>query len=293
MNLSKFILGTAQIGTIYGISNSRKKQIGFSEIKKIIKKCKSVGIKDIDTALSYNNDKILGKIGVNKFNVNSKVSIIKFKNKKNILEFYEKKIVNSLRLLKLKRFNSILIHNPDKFKKNINSELIYRSLIKLKKKKLFKKIGISIYDFDQLKKLLKYYKFDIIQLPFNVFDQRLIDNNLIKKLQSQKIEIHVRSIFLQGLLLMNNEKIHKKFKKWKDIFKIWSKYTQNNKLIKLKTCVNFVKSYPEISKILIGVNSVNDLVEINNIKFKKTKLPYFNFNKDKKLINPTYWKDLH
>lgn len=293
MNLSKFILGTAQIGSIYGISNSRKKQISFSEAKKIIKKCKSFGIKEIDTAISYNNDKILGKVGVNKFNVNTKISIIKFNDKKNVLKFYEKKIVDSLRHLKLKRFNSILIHNPNKFKKNTNSELIYRSLIKLKKKKLFKKIGISIYDFDQLKELLHKYKFDVIQLPFNVFDQRLINSDLIKKLQSQKIEIHVRSIFLQGLLLMKKKQIDKKFKRWKKSINLWSDFTQDNRLIKLNTCLNFVLSNSKNLKILIGINSSRELEEIKKIKIKNIILPDFELNNEKKLINPIYWDKLN
>ena len=285
-------MGTAQFDSVYGISNNKKKKLEFSEVKRILKKSKLFGIKYLDTAISYDNDKILGKAGVKGFYINTKIPIYKLNKNKKIKKFYENKIKTSLNNLKIKKFNSILIHNPEKLKSE-NGKYIYKILKGLKKQKLFNKIGISIYNFNDFNKLFKHFKFDIIQLPFNVFDQRLLKNNLIEKLNKKKIEIHVRSIFLQGLLLMNDEKIDKKFKKWKDIFKIWSKYTQNNKLIKLKTCVNFVKSYSKISKILIGVNSVNDLVEINKIKFKKTELPYFNFYKDKKLINPTYWKDLH
>tara|TARA_B100000965_G_scaffold404403_1_gene435038 strand:+ start:815 stop:1696 length:882 start_codon:yes stop_codon:yes gene_type:complete len=293
MTLKKFIIGTAQIGSIYGISNEKKKKLSFIEIKKILKKSKSLGIKDLDTAISYNNDKILGKVGVKSFNINTKISIFKFKNKNDITKFYEKKIIKSLKNLKIKKFNSILIHNPDELKKDNNSKLIYKSLILLKKKKLFRKIGISIYNFNQLKRLLKYYKFDIIQLPFNVFDQRLIKNNFIEKLHSKKIEIHVRSIFLQGLLLMKNNKINKKFKKWKKAINKWAEYTQDDRLIKLNTCINFVKSNSRISKILIGVNSVKELEEINNSKFKCLNLPNFKLSNKNKLINATYWKNLN
>ena len=293
MTLKKFIIGTAQIGSIYGISNERKKKLSFIEIKKILKKSRSLGIKDLDTAISYNNDKILGKVGVKSFNINTKVSIFKFKKKNDITKFYEKKIIKSLKNLKIKKFNSILIHNPDELKKDNNSELIYKSLILLKKKKLFRKIGISIYNFNQLKRLLKYYKFDIIQLPFNVFDQRLIKNNFIEKLHSKKIEIHVRSIFLQGLLLMKNNKINKKFKKWKKAINKWAEYTQDDRLIKLNTCINFVKSNSRISRILVGVNSVKELEEINNSKFKCINLPNFKLINKNKLINATYWKNLN
>ena len=136
MTLKKFIIGTAQIGSIYGISNERKKKLSFIEIKKILKKSRSLGIKDLDTAISYNNDKILGKVGVKSFNINTKVSIFKFKNKNDITKFYEKKIIKSLKNLKIKKFNSILIHNPDELKKDNNSKLIYKSLILLKKKKI-------------------------------------------------------------------------------------------------------------------------------------------------------------
>ena len=83
----------------------------------------------------------------------------------------------------------------------------------LKKGKLAKKIGVSGYNPNEIKKILKIWKPDVIQLPFNIFDQRLISSKVIDLLYKKKIEIHVRSIFLQGMLVRT--KIPKKLKKFK------------------------------------------------------------------------------
>ena len=129
-------------------------------------------------------------------------------------------------------------------------------------------------------------------MPFNIFDRRLLENNLINKLNSQKVEIHVRSVFLQGLLLMNSNQIHKKFNKWKNNLLEWDTWTYNNKINKLNACMNFVISFKKISKILIGVNSEKELSDLNKIKLQKITVPEFKITNKNKLINPMQWNSL-
>jgi len=237
MNLNRFILGSVQFGQVYGISNKRKNRLRKETIKKIIKKSYSCGIKSIDTAISYENDKILGEIGIKNFLVNSKVPFCEYNKEDEIIKFYEKEINRSLTNLKIKKFHLLMIHYPNQLN-NKKGKFIFKALLKLKNKKLFNKIGVSIYDFNQLNRILQNYKFDTIQLPFNIFDRRLLEKDLIKKLLSKRIEIHVRSIFLQGLLLMNKDRIDKKFRNWKNIFLKWDEWANKQNLTKLSACIN-------------------------------------------------------
>ncbi len=128
-----------------------------------------------------------------------------------------------------------------------------------------------------------------MQCPYNVFDRRLDENELLKYLSSNKIEIHVRSIFLQGLLLADYSKLPKKFLKWKSIFKKFYDWVLHNKVSNLNACYNFIRNNKYIDKILIGVDNYSQLKEIisvrrnRNIKFPDIVV------KDEKLINPSKW----
>ena len=55
--------------------------------------------------------------------------------------------------------------------------------------------------------ILALYNFDIVQAPFNLIDRRLIETGWLEKLNMSNIEVHCRSCFLQGLLLMDREKL--------------------------------------------------------------------------------------
>ena len=174
-----------------------------------------------------------------------------------------------------------------KSKKNI----LYKTLNKLKKKKLVKKIGVSVYDLKETDSLLKNYKIDIIQLPLNIIDRRFAEHNYLKKLKEKNIEIHIRSIFLKGLLLLNKKNIPSKFKKWNKTWDEWDEWTDKNKFSKLEACINYVNSFKEIDRIIVGVNNCVQLKEILSVFQNRNKKINFKkiFNHDNKLIDPRSW----
>jgi aryl-alcohol dehydrogenase-like predicted oxidoreductase len=179
-------------------------------------------------------------------------------NSKTIDKF-KKNFFLSLQKLKQKRIYSVLIHNSaDLFKKN--SELLYNELKNFKKKKLIQKIGVSVYNKKEIDMILSYYDFDIFQLPCNILDQRLIHNNTLEKLFSKKIEMHARSVFLQGLLLMKEKKLPTHFK---EINKKLKKL--NDKLIKYKitpvqAALSFVVNLNKFITDIIGYTCYNCIV---------------------------------
>ena len=203
----KLIIGTANFGSNYGV-NYRKQNLNYKKISEIIKIIKINKINYIDTARSYKNtEQLLGKFDLKNFKVITKIKNIDPKSES--MESIKNQVFKSLQCMKINKIYGLLIHNPEEMKKKSGFK-IYKSLKILKKRGLVKKIGYSINSPSDLDNLYKKFKPDLIQVPLNVFDQRILETGWLKKLQKDKVEIHVRSIFLQGLLLKQKKKFAEK-----------------------------------------------------------------------------------
>ncbi len=282
----KLCIGSAQFGTKYGVSN-RHGKIKKKELDKLFFILKKEKIKFLDTSIDYRNcEKILNKLNLENIEVISKIPKIP-KKCLDINKWIENKVVSSLKKINKKSFYAILLHNPDDMLSN-KAHIIYKSLINLKKSKKIKKIGISIYDFESSIRILKKFNFDIIQCPYNVIDRRLENSRYMNFFKKKKVEIHVRSVFLQGLLLM--KKRPSKFDKWAKLFKIWDRMNKNNMLQSALNAINFVLKNKNINKIILGFENSNQLKSIlENFQNKKTNYPTNIASKDLKLINPNNW----
>ena len=284
----KIALGTANFGQKYGLAKKNIKS--NKKVKKMLKFSNNSSIKLIDTSNNYgSSEALLGKNNLKSFKIITKLKILINEKKNNNLEnIVFKKVKKSLFKLNIKKLYAILLHKSDDLKGN-NKHTLIKVLKKLKKKNLVSKIGVSIYDPKELDFIWSFWKPDIVQCPFNILDRRIYESGWLNKLKKNKIEIHVRSIFLQGLLLRNEKSIPKKFKKWKNIFKKWTNYCKDENISKIQGCINFIKSFKKISYVIIGFENINQI--------KKT-IKYFNNSKknytslicnDIKLINPQLW----
>ena len=152
------------------------------------------------------------------------------------------------------------------------------------------KIGISIYEFSMFEKINKHFKIDMIQIPLNILDRRINFKKILKTAKKEKIEIHVRSIFLQGLLLKEKNEIPNYFNKWNKIFLEWNKWCLENKLSKLQACINFVFNNKIADKIVIGIKNIKEFEEIVKCVEKRSKkYPKKIFSEDLRLIDPRKW----
>ena len=137
-------------------------------------------------------------------------------------------------------------------------------------------------------------KVDIVQAPLNIMDRRLIVSGWLSKLNSQKVEIHTRSVFLQGLLLMSRNSIPSYFNRWSKIWDRWFYEIKKNNLSPMEVCLSFIFSLPEIDHIIVGVDNVYQLKDI--IKKSKSKIAQvdwsFMHSNDQMLINPSNWHKL-
>ena len=283
--IRKLSLGTAQFGLNYGLN---KKKVNIQNIKKIIRHLNKIKIKKIDTAILYGqSEKILGSLSLKKWEVTTKIPAYKI-SYGNPEEWTRLQIKKSLKFLKVKRLYGVLFHNPDDLFNN-NGKRIYKELQRLKKKRFIKKIGISIYNFYKLNKIIKLFKIDIVQAPFNIIDRRLLKSSLIKLKKKKKIELQVRSIFLQGLLLKNLKYKNKIFFRYKSIWNSLHHWLSKNSFDIIDVCINDCLRY-KFNTIVIGFENLNQFKRVLNYKkINKLRLLSKFSSNDINLINPAKW----
>tara|TARA_Y100001968_G_C19446890_1_gene765884 strand:+ start:886 stop:1746 length:861 start_codon:yes stop_codon:yes gene_type:complete len=284
----KLSLGTAQFGMNYGISN-RKGKPDYEEAERILHLAKKSDIKLIDTAIVYgDSEKVLGEIGVDDFKIITKLPHVGIKKNK-IPDWIKQQVYGSLSRLKVNKIHGLLLHNSEDLI-SIHGQEIYKTIDELKKEEIITKIGISVYNPTQINHIISNYSIDIVQSPLNLFDRRLITGGWLSSLKNKNIEVHTRSCFLQGLLLMDSNNIPDYFKTWQDILNLWHKWLEENQESALKTCLSFPFSIKDVDKVIVGVDSFNNLNEIiKNIPLLGLKYPDIAIE-DESLINPSKWK---
>ena len=285
---NKIILGSANFDQIYGI---KKNFIKKSEIKKLFDLALKNKIKTIDTSPLYNkSEKIIGLLNNNRFKIISKIpKPPKNIKRENIKKWLKQNVMISLKNLKIKKFECLLLHNANSLLCK-NGDEIYKGIRNMKINGFTSKIGVSIYDFNVLDKILKKFKFNLIQAPFNILDQRLVEKGWLKKLKKRKIEVHARSIFLQGILLLKHNQLPKKLIKFSKKLMVWENWLKKNKFSSLQVCLSFVLNQRQLDGIVVGYNNTNQLNQILKLKQIKNNFSLPNLNiKDKKLIDPREW----
>jgi len=286
--VNKIIVGSANFNQKYGV---KKNFIKKNEIKKLFNLAAKNKIKVIDTSPLYKeSEKIIGQINNNRFKVISKIPK-KPKNikKKEIVDWLKKSAINSLANLKIKKFECLLLQDANSLLSK-NGKEIYKGMRSIKKSEITSKIGISIYDFKTLGQIIKRFKFDLVQTPLNIFDQRLIETGWLNKLKKRKIEVHVRSIFLQGILLLGRDQLPKKIKKFDRDWMKWENWLKLKNLKALQACSLFIFNQNKLDGVVIGFNNQNQLNQILKIQKMKNFVSEFDLNiKNNKLKDPRKW----
>lgn len=260
--MTKLALGTVQFGMDYGISNTRG-QIPQAEIEKILLFCRKHNINTLDTAQGYgNSESVLGQYDLSSFNIVTKL-------------MGNAELEDSLAKLNVPSVYALMFH-----RENEVTDISWRRFENWKNQKLVKKIGVSVYSPEALLQIIQNYPVDIVQLPLNLLDQRFI--RLLPELKEKNIEVHIRSIFLQGLLLMTD------YPAQFDSIKPILQKIPNPKLL---YALHFVLSLKYVDKLVVGVTSLNDLQEID--KAASSPCPTIDFTQfsvsDERIINPSLW----
>jgi aryl-alcohol dehydrogenase-like predicted oxidoreductase len=288
---SRLALGTVQFGLDYGVANSVGR-VTCSEASAIIRQAKLNGLDTLDTAIAYGgSEDTLGSVGVEGWNVVTKLPMLPT-NCQDVDDWVSTQIKQSLFRLGIPQLKGVLLHSPADLLGR-NGKSLMQALERIKAEGFALQIGVSVYAPEQLEILTTIMALDLVQVPLNVLDDRLVATGWSGRLKDQGTEIHVRSAFLQGLLLMPSGQRPTKFARWADIWSEWSRWLERNKLTPLQACLAYVLSFAEVDRVIIGVDSLAQLNEIFAASHTTlTSLPDWPQPIDTNLINPAHWSQL-
>jgi aryl-alcohol dehydrogenase-like predicted oxidoreductase len=278
--LEKLGLGTVQFGQSYGVSNTHG-QVPHTEAAAILAGAAQSGIHLLDTAANYGEaEAVLAKLNTAAFRVVSKT--IGLKHGLNQVIARARQSATTLKA------DTILVHaaadllGPD-------GDALWSALLRLRDDGAVRKIGISVYVADDPAALAARFRPDVMQLPFSMLDQRLLANGTLQRLRDLDVEIHARSLFLQGLLFLDRlpEKLSHAGPHLNNI----RVRLQNAGTTPLAAALGFVLSRPEIAFGLVGVTSAAELNEI--IAAAAKPLPALDWTAfaldDEMTLTPSLW----
>lgn len=161
----------------------------------------------------------------------------------------------------------------------------------LRDKGLVKKIGVSVYEAREIEDLLERYSLDLIQVPVSVLDQRLLQAGYLEELKRLDMEVHARSVFLQGLLLMDSDNLPEYFTSIRNHLEDFHSYCSRMGTSALEACLDFALELPEIDRVLVGVCSREELKDIlcaaNTGKTLEDYTRHALY--EEKILNPRLW----
>jgi len=286
----KLALGTVQFGQSYGIANTEG-QIDINAILSILKLAKENNVNTLDTAILYgNSEQRLGECGVEDWRIVTKLPPIP-KQCMNVEQWILEQVEGSLFRLNTNSILGLMLHSPLQLLEK-NGSIVWGTLTELKSRGIIEKIGYSVYQPKELDLLWSEFRPDIIQAPYNILDRRLKSSGWLDKLVNNEIEVHVRSIFLQGLLLMSKENRPAKFDQWNKLWDLWDNWLQEQGVSAIEACLKFVLSEKGIDFSVIGIDSKKQFDEILSVVRNQKSdflIPDILSISDEKLINPGNW----
>lgn len=292
---TKIGLGTVQFGLNYGISN-KNGQVNEEEAARILRTASDNGITVLDTAAAYgNSEEILGKaLPKDKhFHIVTKIPKIGSETK-DIKKTIRKIFDNSLQKIGCSSLYALMFHDADDLISSCGAE-IYQAVAEIKNDGLIQKIGVSVYTQKQLEAIRQRFDIELVQVPVNVFDQRLVQNGYLQELCKNGVEIHSRSAFLQGLILMEPDEVRPYFEPVKPVLTRFRQTAQELGVTPLLLALAFVLQLECLSTVIVGVTLQKELAEIiEAVRYIEENPINIDFSAygidDTAILNPSLWK---
>jgi aryl-alcohol dehydrogenase-like predicted oxidoreductase len=284
---SKLLLGGASFGNQYGVSNQT--QIPESEVHPILSKAFSSGFIGLDTAPNYgNSEKTLGTFDLSYKEVFTKISIQALAEG---ISAGMASVRGSLDRLKIRSLTGLTFHSSDAFLSNPKtSKQLVKELLELE---LISSWGVSVYEPEEVSKVLEVDNPNYIQAPVNILDRRFLGVNITKLLMDVGVSLQARSVFLQGLLLMPADQQPTYFAEWYSLLESCKKVAHEQEISMLSLALNFVNEQSAVDKLVVGVNSLDHVREIShslNIPGIQLGLDQISAVSDLRLIDPRQWR---
>jgi aryl-alcohol dehydrogenase-like predicted oxidoreductase len=284
--MNRIVLGGAQLGLPYGILNGGE-TLSREEVARILNTAVDHGIDSIDTAIAYGqSESIIGETSQNRFNIISKLPPLPV-DISNVSEWVHSQVQGSLSRLKCTSLDALLLHRPQDLTGAQGAEL-YAAIGSLMAEKMIHRFGVSIYSPDDLEGIIGTFDIHVVQAPLNVFNRRIL--GVTDQLSALNIEVHARSVFLQGVLIASPKDRPQRFEPWSEHFALFDEWVRSSGVSAMACCLGFALQQPGIAKLVIGTTSAESLDEImNSIPNSVLEVPTHLQSSVEQLIDPRVW----
>jgi aryl-alcohol dehydrogenase-like predicted oxidoreductase len=285
---ARLALGTVQFGLPYGIAN-RQGQVTLAEAARIIDHGRARGLDTLDTAAAYgDSERRLGQIGVSGWRVVTKLPPLP-PSCHDVEEWVESCTRSSLERLRVPQVYGLLVHRAADLASAAGDELV-GALQRLKMRGIVGRIGASVYEPGELQAMVRHFPLDLVQAPLNVLDRRFESSGWLGRLKALGTEVHVRSVFLQGLLLLPREARPAKFDRWRLLWDVWDQWLCETGLSAAQACLGFALRHPSINRVVVGVENDAQLSDLLACALPlPDEPPHELVSEDPELIDPSRW----
>lgn len=282
-------LGTAHFGHEYGLAEHQGRT-PISEVSRILERGRELGADLIDTARSYGeSEQVLGSLAIGESGYKIVTKVPAIAPGVHARSYVRSCVDESLRALNADRLYGVLLHRADDCL--IEDGAAASALTELRDEGIIDRVGLSVYTAAEIERALAVWKFDLIQLPLSVFDQRLLESDIVQHLIDQGVEVHVRSVFLQGSLLMAPDRLPDHLSGLAAPLARWRMELGSRGVTPLEGALGFLAARTEAARAIVGVRSVAEFEEVwEAVTNPIADLPYEDFAvHDSALVDPRQW----
>jgi aryl-alcohol dehydrogenase-like predicted oxidoreductase len=257
-------------------------------VSAIVGRGRTAGVDTLDTAIGYGDSEArLGEAGVADWRIVTKLPPVP-SDCADVPGWCVTMVAASLQRLRVSRLYGLLMHRAADLA-GPRQEAVISGLRRLKETGRVAKTGVSVYSPDELQAVLGSGVIDLVQLPLNVLDRRFLQAGYLSTLRRRGIEVHVRSVFLQGLLLLPADARPARFARWSRQLGAWDSWLAEQPLSALEACLAFAFSQPDVDGVVVGVDSLAHFDQILGAARGGAVAPPYVASTDPDLINPSRW----
>jgi len=286
----RLALGSAQFGLAYGVSNQNG-QVSRDEVREIIAQARRASVDTIDTAIAYgDSEACLGEAGVTDFKIVTKLPPLP-EGTDDVGQWVTTLMNGSLERLRVPHIHGLMLHRADQLL-GPQGKALAAALKQVQREGMVAKVGISVYDPEQLAVITPFFSPDIVQAPLNLLDRRLETSGWLQRLHEAGAEVHARSAFLQGLLLMDPAAMPPRFGRWNKLWQTWHDWLALKAVSATRACLQYPLSLSQVDRVVVGVSSLTEwrmlLEDAATTNNGTTAFPDIACS-DPDLINPSHW----
>ena len=292
---SRLVLGTAQHGMHYGIAN-KTGQPDFHTVESMVAEAWTYGVREFDTAQAYGESesvlgRVLSSLGITRqARVISKLHPSLDHQDANALGAA---LQQTMARLGQARLYGLMLHRENLL--DLWDAGLGQTLHAFVASGLVEHIGVSVYTPQAALRALKRSGIDLVQLPANILDRRFEKVGVLREAQRCGKQVYVRSVFLQGLLLMDVDDLPESMRFARAVIERLAAFSRKTGFLRKQLALGYVRSVYPTQKVILGCETLRQVAE--NIQFWSDELPKEIIaklcrefeNTDEKLLNPSFW----